>query len=266
MFCTSLRRRSSFAPVVPLLTAPSGLATKESLLETHDIALPIPDFPKAVPNTKSKRVLRLLLLSPNNMSEEQLPATVARIRHFVALTGGLDVAIILSLSASKPFASAKDLLNASEIDSMDGVRSYARLQAELMTRTELTWVPILPLAKLNDIVELIKTHAQLISRPKPKPSSALRPVDMLAHCTTDSPLPSLAVNLTTDAFSSLDSVAQAAVTHDTSSSSLHDFRGAASSDGSLQSDSGPFSVLEEQLGSEIVANMVDFWVTEWAIE
>ncbi|KAH0385749.1 hypothetical protein KCU92_g3289, partial [Aureobasidium melanogenum] len=192
------------------------------------------------------------------MSEERLPATIARIQHFVALTGGLDVAIILSLSASKPFYSAKDLLNASEIDSSDGIRSYARLQAELMTRTELAWVPILPLAKPDGIVELIKTHAQLISRPKPKPSSALSPVDMLAHCTTDPPLPSLAVNLATDAFSSLSNIAQAAVPYD--------FRGAASSDDSSQSHPGPFSVLEEQLGLEIVANMVDFWVTEWVIE
>ncbi|KAG9590358.1 hypothetical protein KCU77_g9810, partial [Aureobasidium melanogenum] len=266
MFCTSLRRRSSFASVVPLLIAPSGLATKESLLESHDIALPIPDFPKTVPKTKSKRTLRLLLLSPNNMSEERLPDTIARIQHFVALTGGLDVAIILSLSASKPFSSAKTLLNATEIGGMDGVHSYARLQAELMTRTELAWVPILPLAKLDGIVELIKSHAQSISRPKSKPSSALRPVDMLAHCTDDPPLPSLAINLATDAFSSLSNIAQAAVNHDTSSSSLHDFRGAASSDDALQSHPGPFSVLEQRLGLDILANMVDFWVTEWAIE
>lgn len=148
---------------------------------------------------------------------------------------------------------------------MDGMRSYARLQEELMTRTELTWVPILPLVKLDDIVELIKTHAQSISRPKPKPSSALLPLDMLGHCTFDPPLPSLAVNLATDAFSTLSNVAQAAITRNTSSS-LHNFRDVASSDDSLQSHLDPFSVLEEQLGPEIVGNMIDFWVTEWAIE
>ncbi|KAH0397307.1 hypothetical protein KCU89_g8415, partial [Aureobasidium melanogenum] len=81
---------------------------------------------------------------------------------------------------------------------------------------------------------------------------------MLAHCTTDPPLPSLAVNLATDAFSSLSNIAQAAVPYD--------FKGAASSDDSSQSHPGPFSVLEEQLGLEVVANMVDFWVTEWVIE
>lgn len=199
------------------------------------------------------------------MSEERLSATIARIQHFIALTGGLDVAIIMSLSASKPFSSAKDLLNASELDAMEGIRSYARLQAELMIRTELIWVPILPLAELNDIVKLIKTHAQSISRPKPKPSSALRPIDMLAHCTTDPPSPSFAVNLASDAFSSLGNVAQAALTHNTSPSS-HNFGDVASSDDSLQSHTGPFGVLEEQLGPEIVGNMTDFWVTEWTIE
>lgn len=199
------------------------------------------------------------------MSEERIPATIERIQHFVALTGGIDVAIVLSLSASKPFSSAKSLLNASELDAMDGVCSYARLQAELMTRTELTWVPILPLARLDGMVELIKTHVQSISRPKPKPSSALRPLDMLAHCTTDPPLPSLAVNLASDAFTSLSTVAQAALYRNTSPSS-HDFGHVASSEDSLQSHEDQFGVLEEQLGPEIVGNMTDFWVTEWAIE
>ncbi|KAG9688050.1 hypothetical protein KCU95_g14498, partial [Aureobasidium melanogenum] len=199
------------------------------------------------------------------MSEERISATVQRIQHFVALTGGLDIAIILSLSASKPFSSAKDLLYASEIDGMDGVQSYARLQAELMTRTELIWVPILPLAKADGIVELIKTHAQSISRPKPKPSSASRPVDMLAHCTTDPPLSSLAVNLATDTFSCLRNLAQAATTHNASSSS-RDYGDVVSSDDSLHSLPGSFNVLEGQVDPEIVANMVDFWVMEWAIE
>ncbi|KAK6004111.1 hypothetical protein QM012_008961 [Aureobasidium pullulans] len=265
MFCTSLRRRSSFASVVPLLAAPSGLAVKESMLETHDIAIPIPEFPKAAPDTKSKRMLRLLLLSPNSMSEEQLPATIARIQHFVILTGGLDVAIVMSLSVSKPFSSAKDLLVASELDDMNGIQSYARLQAELLTKTELTWVPILPLVKLDGIVELIKIHAQSISRPKPKPSSAVRPMDMLAHCTTDPPLSSLAINLASDTFPCLSNVAQAALDHDPNPS-LHDSGEFSWSDDSTQSHPGQFKVLDEQLGPEIVGNMIDFWIMEWAIE
>lgn len=241
------------------------LTDPESLLETHDIALPIPGFPKAIPNTKPNRTLRLLLLSANSVSEERLSATIARVQHFIALTGGLDVAIIMSLSPSKPFSSAKDLLSDSELDGMDGLRSYARLQAELMIRTELTWVPILPLVELNGIVEVIETHAAQISRPKPKPSSALRPMDMLAHCTTDPPLPSFAVNLASDAFSSLSNVARAALAHNTRPSS-HNFGDILSSDDSLQSHPGQFGMLEEQLGPEIVGNMTDFWVTEWTIE
>ncbi|KAI4719110.1 hypothetical protein E4T48_04645 [Aureobasidium sp. EXF-10727] len=264
-FCTSLRRRSSFASIVPLLTAPTGLAVKESLLESHDIAVPIPDFPKPIPNTKSNRVLRLLLISPNNMSEDKLPTTIARIQHFMALTGGLDVAIILSLSASKPFSSAKDLMNDSQVDNMDGVNSYSRLQAELMTRPELTWVPILPLAKLDGIVELVKTHVQAISRPKPKPSSAVRPLDMLAHCSPDRPLPPLAVNLASDVFSSLKHVCQDALAHQRNSSN-QDSGEIASSDDSLQSHESPFSVLAEQLNKDIVESMIEFWTGDWALD
>ncbi|CAD0092779.1 unnamed protein product [Aureobasidium vineae] len=199
------------------------------------------------------------------MSEHRLPATIARIQHFVALTGGLDVAIILSLSASNPFSSAKDLMNNRRIDDMEGVRSYALLQAEIMTRPELAWVPILPLAKLDDIVKLVKTYVQSISRPKPKPSSAVRPLDMLAHCSPDRPLPTLAVNLASDVFSSLRDVVQNALTHQTSSF-LHDSGEIASSDDSLQSHQSPFGVLAEQLDKDIVESMIEFWLEDWAIE
>jgi hypothetical protein len=237
----------------------------ESSLQSHDIALPLVELPKGINATKSDRALRLLLLSPNSMSEERLPTTIARIQHFVALTGGLDVAIILSLSTSKPFSSAKDLLSAPQVDGMDGLRSYALLQAQFMTKPELGWVPILPLAKLDGIVELVKTHAQSISRPKPKPSSAVRPLDMLAHCSPDLPIPPLAINLASDVFSSLSHVAQAAIAH-RASSSMHGSGGVTSSDDSLQTDRSGFSVLAEQLDTEIIENMIDFWIEDWAIE
>jgi hypothetical protein len=222
------------------------------------------EFPKNNNVTKSKRALRLLLLSPNNMSAERLPATIERIQHFIALTGGLDVAIVLSLSTSKPFSSAKDLLNTPQIDGMEGLHSYSLLQAQFMTRPELSWVPILPLAKLNGIVELIKTHAQSISRPKPKPSSAIRPLDMLAHCSCD-PLPPLAVNLASDVFSSLGDVAQAALAHNRDPA-VHDSGGVTSSDDSLRSDQYGFNVLEEQLDTKVVESMVEFWAGDWGVD
>lgn len=198
------------------------------------------------------------------MSEERLPATIARIQHFIVLTGGLDVAIVLSLSSLKPFSSAKDLLSTPG-DGMDGLRSYALLQAQFMTRPELAWVPILPLAKLDGIVELIKTHAQSISRPRPKPSSAVRPLDMLAHCSPDLPLPPLAVNLASDVFPSLSHVARAALAR-RANSSTHDSGGLTSSDDSLQAERSGFSMLAEQLDAEVIENMVDFWSEDWAIE
>jgi hypothetical protein len=223
------------------------------------------EFPKTNNVTNPKRLLRLLLLSPNNMSEERLSATIERTQHFIALTGGLDVAIVLSLSTSKPFSSAKDLLSAPELQGMEGLCSYALLQAQFMTRPELAWVPILPLARLDGIVELIKTHAQSISRPKPKPSSAIRPLDMLAHCAYDPPLPPLAVNLASDVFSSLSDVAQAALAH-YGDPAVHDSGGVTSSDDSLLSDRYGFTVLKEQLDTEVIKSMVDFWVGDWSVD
>ncbi|KAI5210468.1 hypothetical protein E4T39_00128 [Aureobasidium subglaciale] len=272
MFCTTLRRRSSFASSISWLIAPSGLGVKgdqtstkelESLLETHDIAVPLSDFPKSV--QEPKRILRLLLLSPNNMSDEKLPATLARIQHFVGLTGGLDIAIILSLSASKSFSSAKDLLSAPHGDEMEGLRSYTRLQAEILTNTELAWVPILPLARLEDMVDLVKTHALSISRPRPKPSSAVRPLDMLAHCTPDLPLPSLAVNLTSDILPSLRHVAQAAIAH-RRVTPVTSSAGIVSSDDTIQNNYRAFEILAQQLNKDVVESMTDFWIEDWAVE
>jgi hypothetical protein len=284
MFCSSLRRRSSFASVVPSLVAPSGLAVKgslgldnlspchqltcvESQLDTHDIAVAVPECSNATFAPKTKRTLRLLLLSPNNMSDERFSATIARIQHFIALTGGIDIAIIMSLSASNPFSTAKHLLDPSQTDGMDGLHGYAILQSTFVTSAELAWIPILPLAELSGLVELVKTHAKAINRPTPKPSSAVRPLDMLAHCSPDHPLPPLAVSLTSDICSSMSHVAHAALTH--RATSTHNSESLPSSEDaaqSIQSTRTAFDILMEQLDGHVVENMIDFWADDWAVE
>ena len=245
----------------------------ESQLEAHDIALPLSEPSRMNDNQQSKRTLRLLLLSPNGMSDTSLPITLSRIQHFASLTGGIDVAIVMLLSASRPFASAKTLIDTSGSNETQGLSSYTRLQCELMTRTDLPWIHVLPLATLDGLVDLIKGHSQSISRPKPKPSSAVRPLDMLAHCSTEPPLSSLAINLTSDVVPSMGRLAQSALAY-RSSLGLHtaDEPGAQ---GLISSDDVPcsegaadkiFDLLAEQLAEDVVDGMADFWQDDWIID
>jgi hypothetical protein len=47
---------------------------------------------------------------------------------------------------------------------------------------------------------------------------------------------------------------------------MHGSGGVTSSDDSLQSDRSGFSVLAEQLDTEVIENMINFWIEDWAIE
>lgn len=118
LICASLRHRSAWASTTCQLLQSDGrrwrgtartrnhvrLATDsitEADLGTHDVALSIPDT-----QLESPEVLRLLLLSPEDMER---PQTFARLQHLYQLDKGRNVAVVFLLtqvgaqSAMQPF-------------------------------------------------------------------------------------------------------------------------------------------------------------------
>lgn len=102
MFCTTLRRRPEFAPILPSLTSSQspkwqGTSTlnlkiidktncyKEKSLDSYDIALPLPRG-----NTKPD-LYRLLLLSESDIEP------ISRIERLCHITGGRQIGVVFLL-------------------------------------------------------------------------------------------------------------------------------------------------------------------------
>ncbi|GAB7356702.1 hypothetical protein MBLNU459_g7409t2 [Dothideomycetes sp. NU459] len=277
MFCTSLRRRASFASVVPALISTPGLSLKESQLDTHDIALKLPRRDKPVTST-----LCFLLLSPTSVLSD-LDATLTRIEHFASLTGGLNIAMVLLLSSPSrsssssssstthtPAATATDP-HPAEPDPLLGQHSYAQLQATLLSRPDLPWIPILPLARVAGLPSLLQSYAGSVGRgPPAPPEPGARSLDLLAQCTVEAPLSPLARDLASDVFRSLAELAGAAtaVVAAAAVEGGREIGGWASPSFSVPSDRTrgarkAFEVLREQVGDEVVEGMLEFWAGEW---
>lgn len=240
----------------------------ESQLGTHDIELPILQGN----DETEKRLLRYLLLSPNSIMDTNLAATLLRIQHFVSLTGGADIAIVILLSLASVSTTVKASAQPDK-ENIDGVYAYAKLEAELFSLVDMPNIPTLPLANISGLVALLKTHAEGLAQhqPEKKPSFGVRTIDFLEQCTIDPPLCPLAVRLTTDNFPSLRALAAEAIAlKDAKAATDHGPRlwTSSSSDlGSLADEVQPgFTELRTQLPEEIVQAMVAFWEEEWAVE
>ena len=131
MFCTTLRRRLSYASALSSLIAVDGLklrgepqrlllhfpaqtdrARTENRLETHDLAIPLSaSLDTNTSNAEPTRELRVLLLAPSWTLEASLPSTLDRLHHFASLTGGQDLAIVFLLNPpnTSSFISVKHL-------------------------------------------------------------------------------------------------------------------------------------------------------------
>ncbi|KAK4498714.1 hypothetical protein PRZ48_009224 [Zasmidium cellare] len=213
MFCTSLRRRKSFASIVNSLTSPSSLGLRENDLRTHDVALSLSSrLDPATGNSRAARLLRVLLLSPSTTSDTKLPSTLERILRFAALTGGKGLAIVFLLSPADEMGTKA---------SADGMAAYAKLQAEMLNHTEIPFIPILPLPKLEDLANLLKSHQTALSSPQVsnKKGQGVTPFDLLRQCSNQPPMSEAAAFMLTDLFSDLREVAEACTTSTTDLSS-----------------------------------------------
>lgn len=221
------------------------------------------------------RHARFLLLAPSNTSTAVLPDTLARIQHLASLTGGTDAAIVFLLNAPVGIVSARTVAAAIGVgigsatpdssnpshpsnptgapaSTCDGLHAYTALQAALLERTDVPHVPILPLATLDALPELVKSYLRGLGKEGPKTDgSAARPEDLLAVCTTMPPMSDMARFVCSDVFASLRELAVAAVS--------------STEEAALARHDG-FEVLREQVGEQEVQAMVEFWIDEFTAD
>ncbi|KAI7549527.1 hypothetical protein KC331_g3738 [Hortaea werneckii] len=219
-FCHSLRRRQSFKSIIPDLTVQSGLAllgkTPPHLLTGHALAA---------------RQLRLLLLSLSAVAEAQLEVTIERIQRFASLTGGKDLAIVFLLASpptpahptapivTNSFTTARQLaqqtaqLSAfSERENLDGVMAWTKLQAELTNRSDIPYIPILPLTALDKLPQLLQKHVAALninSPSHPLPKHSAHTFDLLQQCTSNPPMDQQTAYCLSDVFANMAELATA---------------------------------------------------------
>ena len=232
MFCTNLRRRASFASVLPLLISTEGLKLRgeytssrllslpcslptENRLETHDLAIPLTTTldTNGQNHITSNRQLRVLLLSPTSISAAHLPHTLDRIHHFAGLTGGQDLIIVFLLSPPvRTNADASDQTISTNTD-IKSTLAYTHLQASLLPRTDIPYIPILPVSNLTNLPELLQKQATALSHRHQQPpttsNNTSKPLELLELATTEPPMNRETLFFVTDCFASLRELAMA---------------------------------------------------------
>lgn len=246
----------------------------ESRLDTHDLTIPIRPSPVLdVDSTHANRQLRVLLLSPTSTSDVNLSDTLDRIHHFGSLTGGRDLVIIFLLNPPKTltFISTKGLTdtNTTYETNSDGVLAYAKIQATLHERQDIPHVPILPLAAVESLPQLLKKHLAAISHNPIPTKPVASSFEMLQLCTTEAPMDRQTAYFATDCFSNLRELALACAQPDMeigSSSPSHE----RASSGMLFDGNGAYGSkmmnMQSLVGPEKCKELVDFWAAEWVVD
>ncbi|KAI7278050.1 hypothetical protein KC345_g6199 [Hortaea werneckii] len=225
-----LRRRQSFKPIIPDLTVQGGLGLLEKNLGTHDLILPFQLFvDPRTGHALAARQLRFLLLSSSAMAEAKLEATIERIQRFASLTGGKDLAILFLLASPPPsaqptapmitnsFTTAKKLaqetaqLSAdSERGNVDGVVAWTKLQAELTNRSDIPYIPILPLTAICQLPQLVQKHVAALNIPSHSaPKQSANTFDLLQQCTSNPPMDQQTAYSLSDLFVNMEELAAA---------------------------------------------------------
>ncbi|TKA83793.1 hypothetical protein B0A55_00058 [Friedmanniomyces simplex] len=260
---------------------------EQSQLETHDIAIPVEASVDPTSGTTiTRRYLRYLLLAPSSVDPVKIEATLDRIQHFASLTGGQDLAIIFLLQPppATSFIPAKQLLNSTNNGSSpetNGVYAYTLLQATLMDRSGIPYIPILPLATLASLPDLLKGHSTSWARSLPKAiSKPPTPMDLLQLCTANPPMPQQTTYFLSDLFPNLRELAVACTSVSSapasSSPSARAAAGLVSSQdteilglGTQVSDAGGYGRLRrlrDLVGEQQCRDVVDFWQEEWTAD
>ena len=122
----------------------------ENEIHPHDLSLPI---------NGARHDLKIVLLNHCDLGEKEIAATRSRIEHFSALTGGVDIAIIFLLA---PPPSTLDMNDKADTGP-SGLRAYMQLQIELARYPDAASIPLLPLARLDGLADVVSCHVRAMS-------------------------------------------------------------------------------------------------------
>ncbi|KAI2640435.1 hypothetical protein GGS26DRAFT_586437 [Hypomontagnella submonticulosa] len=171
--CYSLRKRPDWAALTPALLRGNGVQWKEAKLDTHDVALPLPES-----RTKPQRVLRAILLSPSDVGTDESRRRIQRLSH---LNGGQDVVIVFLLKQGQDQGSSTAALMTLQLDLSEEFR-----------------MPIIPVHSVQAVsTNLMSFQRQICTNNGPRrianPAQALLP-----FCSDRQLLSEHAVNVLTD--------------------------------------------------------------------
>lgn len=190
---------------------------------------------------------------------------------------------LLNPPKTSSFISVKDLtLPDSDPDAgTKGVLAYARLQASLLSRSEFPNIPILPLASVEGLAELLKKTIAALSCKVQHTPAHTNPFGMLQLSTTEPPMDRQTAYFATDCFADLRELAEActeSTAEPTSSSpsfmggisfSQSSARGQGSYMGTVSQGRGATEGLRQLrslVGEERYSELVEFWLDEWVVE
>ncbi|KAI1203010.1 hypothetical protein F5X97DRAFT_284591 [Nemania serpens] len=170
LVCTSLRKRLAWTglPSSLLQSNSSCGKWKETQLDTHDVAIPLP----------TQRVLRAILMSPPDVASAR---STSRIERLHTLTGGQDAAIIFLLENND--------------DQYNAVSALMTLQLQLIGNWEL---PVIPVESVATVPASLEAFKRQLSCPAISPKGPSPTTSLLPFCSYRTPLADHTVNLITD--------------------------------------------------------------------
>ncbi|KAI1649741.1 uncharacterized protein F4817DRAFT_313465 [Daldinia loculata] len=174
LVCYSLRKRPVWASLAEaLLQGGNSTRWKEAKLDTHDVALPLPN-----PGATPQRILRALLLSPPDVGKIESRTRIQRLFH---LNGGQDIAIVFLLQKGQGQESPMTALMTLQLDLVDEFE-----------------IPIILVNSVQDVsINLMAFHRQIsISNGSRRTANPVQ--TLLPYCSDGQLLSEHAVNVLTD--------------------------------------------------------------------
>lgn len=180
----------------------------ETSLETHDIAVPVPN----TAGLQEQQFFRLILISSSDLVP--LAAAMPRIERLYHQQGGRNCGILFLLQEKSP----KD----------NGIMAFMGLQARygspyegntlkltrMLSIPSNLEMPVLPLANLQSLLNTLFAFQRQLLRPAGSVARPNAQTALLPYCSTNPPMPEHARNVLGDICPSIPDLARAATTQD----------------------------------------------------